>query len=463
MVYSSSSRATRQSLLPRTFFKSFRKNNSKTESSVSSTGSSGDDGGDDDGEDVIIEDRVGDTSADPEYGALAPVMVPEVFPRVPLLCVHRNPVFPRFVKMLEITDKGIMDLVRRKCKMNQPYAGTFLKKDDNDEAEVVRSLDEIYKVGTFVQITELHDTGDRMRMIILGHRRITITDIISDENETAETMEANEQENDKQSDDSTTADETQLASEQTVEKEEAGSPNESSQIIQMVQVENVLHAPFKLTQEVKAVAAEVIKTIRDIIALNQLYKESLAQLIEAGKKVVDNPTHLADFGAALTSAESNLLQEILEETEVPVRLRKTLELLKKEYAMCMLQQKIGKEVEERVNKLQRKYLLTEQLKVIKRELGLEKDDKDAVAEKFRERLKDREIPEHVKEVIEEELSKLGFLEANASEFNVSRNYLDWLTSLPWGVFSEENCDLKRAKEILDEDHYGLTDIKERIL
>ena len=73
-------------------------------------------------------------------------------------------------------------------------------------------------------------------------------------------------------------------------------------------------------------------------------------------------------------------------------------------------------VEDRVNKLQRKYLLTEQLKVIKRELGLEKDDKDAVAEKFRERLKDREIPEHVKEVIEEELSKLGFLEANASEF-----------------------------------------------
>jgi Lon-like ATP-dependent protease len=70
--------------------------------SASSTGSSGDDGDDDDGEDVIIEDKVGDTSADPEYGALAPVMVPEVFPRVPLLCVHRNPVFPRFVKMLEV-------------------------------------------------------------------------------------------------------------------------------------------------------------------------------------------------------------------------------------------------------------------------------------------------------------------------------------------------------------------------
>lgn len=440
------------SVLPRTLFKSFKKNNSKNDASASSAGSSGNDGddsngGDDDGPEVIIEDKVGDTDADAVHSALAPVMVPEVFPRVPLLCVHRNPVFPRFVKMLEISDKGIMDLIRRKCKMNQPYAGTFLKRDDSDEAETVKNLDEIYKVGTFVQITELHDTGDRMRMIILGHRRIAITDVIS-EYEVSEVEEKSEVGEETES----------LERNQTPE-----SDNKHSQNIQMVQVENVLHEPFKLTQEVKAVAAEVIKTIREIIALNQLYKESLAQIIEAGKKVVDNPTHLADFGAALTSAESELLQEILEETEVPVRLRKTLELLKKEHALCMLQQKIGKEVEERVNKMQRKYLLTEQLKVIKRELGLEKDDKDAVAEKFRERLKDREIPAHVQEVIDEELSKLGFLEANASEFNVSRNYLDWLTSLPWGIFSEENFDLKRAKEILDEDHYGLIDIKERIL
>lgn len=78
--------------------------------SASSTGSSGDGDGDsdgdgDDGEDVIIEDKVGDTGVNPEYGALAPVMVPEVFPNVPLLCVHRNPVFPRFVKMLEVRPK----------------------------------------------------------------------------------------------------------------------------------------------------------------------------------------------------------------------------------------------------------------------------------------------------------------------------------------------------------------------
>lgn len=86
--------------------------------------------------------------------------------------------------------------------------------------------------------------------------------------------------------------------------------------------------------------------------------------------------------------------------------------------------------------------------------GIGKEDKDAVAEKFKERLKGKTVPSHVKEVIDEELSKLSFLENHSSEFNVTRNYLDWLTSIPWGVFSEENLDLKRAREVLEEDHYG---------
>ena len=123
--------------------------------------------------------------------------------------------------------------------------------------------------------------------------RIAITDIISEEEEiAAETAEATKDESGNLSVEGTSTEGARPPGEQAAETDE------SSPIIQMVQVENVLHAPFKLTQEVKAVAAEVIKTIRDIIALNQLYKESLAQLIEAGKKVVDNPTHLADFGKA---------------------------------------------------------------------------------------------------------------------------------------------------------------------
>jgi Lon-like ATP-dependent protease len=103
--------------------------------------------------------------------------------------------------------------------------------------------------------------------------------------------------------------------------------------------------------------------------------------------------------------------------------------------------------------------------LVEQELGLETDDKTALTAKFRERLEPRrkECPANVLQVIEEEMNKLQGLESSSSEFNVTRNYLDWLTSLPWGHFSEENFDVNRAQKILDDEHYGLEDVKERIL
>ncbi|GFY75165.1 lon protease homolog, mitochondrial [Trichonephila inaurata madagascariensis] len=120
-------------------------------------------------------------------------------------------------------------------------------------------------------------------------------------------------------------------------------------------------------------------------------------------------------------------------------------------------------VEEKVKTMHRKYMLQEQLKAIKKELGIEKDDKDAIEEKFRERLKDLTVPTVVKEVIDEELNKLSLLDNHSSEFSVTRNYLDWLTNIPWGKTSEENMDLERASKVLEEDHYGMEDVKKRIL
>ena len=106
-------------------------------------------------------------------------------------------------------------------------------------------------------------------------------------------------------------------------------------------------------------------------------------------------------------------------------------------------------------------MLTEQLKQIKKELGLEKDDKEALLSKFTERIRDKVVPEEPRRVIEEEMQKLQSLEASSSEFNVTRNYLDWLTALPWGIYSKENFELARAEAVLEEDHYGLEDIKAR--
>lgn len=250
-----------------------------------------------------------------------------------------------------------------------------------------------------------------------------------------------------------------------LEDEQSSSEGESvqPQKILMVHTKNLVHEPFESTMDVKAITAELIKTIRDIVALNPLYRESLAQVMDVGFKMIDSPVHLADFGAALTSADPHQLQEVLECLEIPKRLMLSLELLKRELAVATLQQKIGKQVEEKVSKMQRNYMLHEQLKIIKKELGIEKDDKDAVAEKFREKIKDLVLPSSVQEVVDEELRKLSYLDQNAPEFSVTRNYLDWLTNVPWGKTSDENIDLVHARQVLDEDHYGLQDIKDRIL
>ena len=197
--------------------------------------------------------------------------------------------------------------------------------------------------------------------------------------------------------------------------------------------------------------------------MNPLYRESLQQMLQLGQRVVDNPVYLSDLGAALTAGETKELMDVLAEKDIPKRLQLALTLLKKEYELSKLQQKIGKEVEDKVKSVQRKYLLQEQLKVIRKELGMEKDDAESIYEKYTKRMEGMTIPTHIREVIDEELGKLRFLDNHSSEFNVTRNYLDWLTTIPWGISSKENLDIKKAQGILEEDHYGLEDVKKRIL
>uniref|UniRef100_A0A8D3DWL1 Lon protease homolog, mitochondrial n=1 Tax=Scophthalmus maximus TaxID=52904 RepID=A0A8D3DWL1_SCOMX len=443
---------------------------------ASGAGFSGEDGGDSAGSGA--EESGGDGGVPyngPQMTALTPMMVPEVFPNVPLIAVSRNPVFPRFIKIIEVKNKALMELLRRKVRLAQPYAGVFLKKDDTNESDVVESLDAVYSTGTFVQIHEMQDLGDKLRMIVMGHRRIRITKQLEVEPEEIVTSPAvSESEPESHPKPPPRRKSKRGRKDQPVSQAEQAEdkvclphvpelrPLPSSDIL-MVEVDNVQHEQFTVTEEVKALTAEIVKTIRDIIALNPLYRESVLQMMQAGQRVVDNPIYLSDMGAALTGAESHELQDVLEEINIPKRLYKALSLLKKEYELSKLQQRLGREVEEKIKQTHRKYLLQEQLKIIKKELGLEKEDKDAIEEKFRERLKDRTVPQHIMDVINEELTKLGLLDNHSSEFNVTRNYMDWLTSMPWGTNSEENLSLERAKEVLEEDHYGMDDVKKRIL
>ncbi|OVA19171.1 Peptidase S16 [Macleaya cordata] len=351
---------------------------------------------------------------------------PEDYLKVIALPLPHRPLFPGFYMPIYVKDPKLLAALVESRKRQAPYAGAFLLKDEKgtdpsltsgSEAESAYDLkgkelyDRLHEVGTLAQITRID--GDQV--VLIGHRRLRITEMVSEDPLT-------------------------------------------------VKVDHLKDKPYNKDDDViKATSFEVISTLRDVLKTSSLWRDHVQTYTQ---HIGDfNYPRLADFGAAISGANKLECQQVLEELDVYKRLKLTLELVKKEMEISKIQASIAKAMEEKISGEQRKYLLNEQLKAIKKELGLETDDKTALSAKFRERLepnKDK-CPPHVLQVIEEELTKLQLLEASSSEFNVTRNYLDWLTALPWGNYSDENFDVHRAQTILDEDHYGLSDVKERIL
>lgn len=213
--------------------------------------------------------------------------------------------------------------------------------------------------------------------------------------------------------------------------------------------------------QIRAYAMAIINTIKELLPLNPLYSEELKYFLN--RFGPNEPSPLTDFAAGLTTADGASLQEVLETYPVIKRMQRVLVLLKKEMEVARLQSQIRERVEERMSEQQRKFFLREQLKEIQKELGLEKDDRTADLERFKERAEALEFPEHARQRFDDEIQKLSVLEVGSPEYTVTRNYLDWITNLPWGVDSEDILDLKRARKILDRDHDGLDDVKQRIL
>ena len=218
---------------------------------------------------------------------------------------------------------------------------------------------------------------------------------------------------------------------------------------------------LSVNPELKAYSMAIISTLKDLMKLNPLQSEAIRLFLS--RSTLDDPGRLADFSANLTTAEGDELQQILETFDVRRRIDRVLVLLKKEVELSKLQNKITKRIEERISGQQREFFLKEQLKSIKKELGLEKEGKETEIEKFSRRLRGLKPNKEAEDTISEELEKLQLLDPSSPEYTVTRNYLDWLTILPWGKFSQDSFDLDRAGRILDRDHYGLKDVKERIL
>jgi len=218
---------------------------------------------------------------------------------------------------------------------------------------------------------------------------------------------------------------------------------------------------YEEDDKLKPYVLAVINTIKELLPLNPLYNEELKIFLQRFSSEEASP--LADFAVSLTTANATELQDVLETFPILERLEKVLLLLNKEVKLAKAQAEIREQVEEKMQDQQREFFLREQLKTIQKELGIEKDDRTTEIDKYIERIEALTVPEAAQKCIDEEIEKMSVLEIGSAEYSISRNYLDWLTLMPWGKYSKDKLDIKHAREILDRDHEGLEDVKDRIM
>jgi len=390
--------------------------------------------------------------------AAAPVMPPtgkgpSGAPALFVLPLYRKPAFPGFYQIVQVSEQEVLDFLFALRKNGQgEYIGGFMSKElpskvaESDleaqtvqqstttpgtmgpgssqslrrDAGRVRSVNELEEVGTVLQVINLtqYPNISGGQVVVMPHRRIRRTRVVS-----------------------------------------APSPNVALAAV-AVQYLDEPEIPTN-DEKLKALHLTIISTMKELLKTSFLYKEQFEQVIRFYD--LDHPLKLADLVAGMSLAQRQELQAVLCENDIFERLQKVLMIVKKDLEFAKLQSHVKSQVEEKVTKEQRRLMLMEQMKQIVRELGIEKDDKQSLIGQFRDAIKDKTLPEEANKVVETELNKLGTLEPSSSEFNVCRTYLEWLTQLPWGACTEENKDITKAENILNEDHYGLEDVKERIL
>lgn len=220
-----------------------------------------------------------------------------------------------------------------------------------------------------------------------------------------------------------------------------------------------LYEELEKGTELEALIRSCLSRFKQISKDNPLISEE----VKVALVNIDGPGKLADFMASVLIRDVKDYQDFLSQSEVKDRLHSLLLLLKKEEDVQSVQRRISDEINQKVSAAQREFYLNEQLKLIQKELGRNVGDRNKVIEKFKDRLILKVLPIEAKTKIEEEIEKLSTLAEQSSEYSVSINYLDWVTSLPWGVRSKESYDIKKAREVLEKEHYGLKEVKERIL
>ena len=331
--------------------------------------------------------------------------LPNIPDELPILPVANILVFPYVVAPLVITDEYRMTLVNESLS-DRKMVGLFAMKSKNEDIRI----DNLHDIGTAVFILKMFRISDgNMGLMIQGLSRIRLEKI-------------------------------------TQEKP------------YLKGIVRVIPEDTSHSVKIEALVREVTELFQQIVTISPFLPDELGTAITN----VDNPGRLTDLITSNLNIDISERQAILETLDVENRLIKLLIYLNKELELLKLGSKIQSEVKSKIEEGQKEYFLREQMKAIQKELG-EKDERTAEVEELKKRIEEAGMPQEAKEQAEKELDRLAKMPPQAAEYTVSRTYLDWLVGLPWSKSTEDTLDIVKAKEILDKDHYDLTDVKDRIL
>lgn len=365
----------------------------------------------------------------------------------------------------------------------------FLLKDSKRDTDFIDNLDEVFDVGVYARIGGFFETEHGEATIILypTHRikigelkpsvDIESTDAVETPLEPVSTEAVAETIGDTSAENTT-----ETATEIIVETETVEPDLDLTEVAKNLAREEFYKMPVSWSTGVAdledfpydsqsamiaALTAEILRVLKSLSQINRSLKEQVVNIVLTGNKfttsnVYEEPHILADFAASISAGRAEEIQEVLASLNIEDRLQKSLILVKRELENIKLQDKVSQDVDSKIQKRQKEYYLMEQLKGIKKELGMD-DGRDKIIQTFKDRADKLVMPESVEKVFNDEIGKLATLEPNAAEYNVTRQYVDWITQLPWGKFTKDSFNLAKAIKILDEDHHGLKNVKDRIL
>jgi len=357
---------------------------------------------------TTVDERETDVAGrEPESNAERGLVIPDV---LSLLPIKDTVLFPMAVMPLIVSRESSMKLVDDAVMSDTRIIAIATLKDSNVE---VPQISDIYEVGVAATIHTMVRLPEHQRMIVQGLRRIRIKECVQTEPYIKVRIE------------------------------------EIPEVKDWTDEQNV---------EMEALRRNVGEAFQKVVALSSNLPDELQNIVTS----ITRPAILADTISLHLPIPVAEKQDLLETPGTRARLRKLLAILLREVEVLELGSKIQSQVHSEMGKTQREYYLREQIKALQRELG-ETDERTAEIEELRQKINEACMPEEAEKEALRELDRLSHMPPAAPEYTVARTYIDWLISLPWNVYTEDNLDIRQVRRILDEDHYGLEKVKDRIL